>query len=135
MATQAIEQIEKLPIGLGHGGYKAWSLEHYPSELDNRQLPRTLPHNLGLATLAETGVAGWTMFVALLAYLLSQSMEVLWETRKSTQAKRLAFLIGSGTLALLGLGMLHDPLYHKPVAFGWMILSGLSYKLSTDHSI
>ena len=135
MATQAVTQIEEQPIGLGHGGYKAWSINHYPTELNNRQLPRTLPHNLGLATLAETGIAGWTIFVALLAYLLSQSMEVLWRTRASKQAKRLALFIGSGTLTLLGLGMLHDPLYHKPVAFGWMLLLGLSHKLSSDHSI
>jgi len=135
MATQAIEHIEERPYGMGHGSYKAWSIEHYPSEFNNRQLPRTLPHNLGLSTLVETGIAGWSLLVALLTYLLSQSVEVLWKARASAQAKRLAFLIGSATLTFLGLGMLHDPLYHKPVAFGWMVIIGLGHRLRTDHSI
>ena len=135
MAIQATELIVQNPLGLGHGGYKTWSLQHYPDELNNRQLPRTLPHNLGFSTLVETGVMGWTLIVALLAYLLSLSGKVLGQSVTSETTRLVALMLGSGTLALLGLGVLHDPLYHKPVAFGFMTLVALGHRLSRNHSI
>ena len=136
MAESAINLIESTPSGLGHGAYKSWSLEHYPKNLDNRQLPRTLPHNLGLASLVETGVIGWSLIVGLLTYLLSFSFKVLSGSfAASSEHRLLALLIASATLSLIGLGMLHDPLYHKPVAFGWMTVLGLAHALRRNYSI
>ena len=62
MAEQAIEVIVEKPWGLGHGALSigAWRIT---KELNNRQLPRTLPHNLGLSTVVETGILGWTLMM------------------------------------------------------------------------
>ena len=135
MAKQVTALVADNPLGLGHGGYKTWSIENYPADMTNRQLPRTLPHNLGFASLIETGVIGWSLIVGLLAYLLTLSASVLERSVTSETANLLALTVGGGTIALLGLGMLHDPLYHKPVAFGFMTIIGLGHALRRNHSI
>ncbi|MEC8051741.1 MAG: O-antigen ligase family protein, partial [Myxococcota bacterium] len=136
MAEQAIEIIVDKPGGLGHGGFKHWSLSNYPTKLNNRQLPRTLPHNLGLSTVVETGFLGWTLMVTLLTYLLGLSLKAFEMKMPAGQEVRLlSLIVGNATIALICLGLLHDPLYHKPVAFGWMLIIALAHRLRSLYSI
>ena len=136
MAEQAIEVIVDKPGGLGHGGFKHWSLSNYPKELNNRQLPRTLPHNLGLSTVVETGFLGWTLMVTLLTYLLGLSLKAFEMKMPASQEVRLlSIMVATATVALICLGLLHDPLYHKPVAFGWMLVIALGHRLRSLYSM
>ena len=136
MAEQAIEVIVEKPWGLGHGGFKHWSLENYPKELNNRQLPRTLPHNLGLSTVVETGILGWTLMMTLLTYLLGLSLKAFeMKMPMGQEVRLLSVIVGSATIALICLGLLHDPLYHKPVAFSWMLVIALGHRLRALYSM
>ena len=136
MAEQAIELIVEKPGGLGHGGFKHWSLENYPKELNNRQLPRTLPHNLGLSTVVETGILGWTLMMTLLTYLLGLSLKAFeMKMPMGQEVRLLSVIVGSATIALICLGLLHDPLYHKPVAFSWMLVIALGHRLRALYSM
>ena len=136
MAKEAIDLIVEQPLGLGHGGFKHWSLTNYPKTLNNRQLPRTLPHNIGLSALVETGFVGWALMVGLMSYLLTLSLKAFEMVMPANrEVLLLSAIVGCATLVLLGLGLLHDPLYHKPVAFSWMLIVALGHRLRALHSM
>jgi len=136
MYQSAAEVLHSSPLGLGHGGFKSWSQKHYPTELNNLELPRTLPHNLGLSTLTETGPLGWTCVVLLIVYVLEIGFKGLsGRLPRPLLTRNLSALIVFGTLIFLGLGILHDPLYHRPVAYAWMVLLGVAQHLRRAHSI
>lgn len=136
MYQSAMKVVENHSLGLGHGGFKRWSQKRYPIELNNLELPRTLPHNFGLATLTETGPLGWALMVLLIVYVIEVGCRGLG-TRLPQPAfvRILCGLTVFGALVFLGLGILHDPLYHKPVAYSWMMILGLTQYLRRAYSI
>ena len=86
--------------------------------------------------MVETGILGWTLMMTLLTYLLGLSLKAF--EMKMPAGTRGAFalvIVGNATIALICLGLLHDPLYHKPVAFGWMLVIALGHRLRSLYSI
>ena len=51
------------------------------------------------------------------------------------EVRLLSVIVGSATIALVYLQALHDPLYHKPVAFSWMLVIALGHRLRALYSI
>lgn len=113
---------ERPILGWGHGAYRSVPTQHGPVGIEH-------PHNFLLQILAETGMVGALGFAAALFVPLSAlTRRVRRHRRRRGHARdtldRLALVT---ILTYLGIGVLHFPLHHAPVAILFWLAVGVAF--------
>jgi len=122
--SQGVRIIADHPLGVGLGNYPSVVDRYYEINEPHFGI-RTYPHNVLLAAWAETGPVGLVGYLFL--WLLPIGL-CITRLRRSTarSGERSAAAAGLfGLVALLVVGLTHDVLFHKPVAYAFVGLVGL----------
>ena len=120
--SQGVRVIADAPLGIGLGNYSQL-IGNYYDIVDPSFVTRTYPHNVVLATWAETGPVGLFAYAWAWFALLGACINCL------RQQASPAVMAAAGTglfcvIAFWCVGMTHDPFYHNAVALAYAAVAG-----------
>ena len=130
--SYGVDMLDASPLGIGLANYPAEVERRYSADVKNKSLPRTYAHNLLLTAFVETGPLGGIAYVYCWVWILWTGLLFLKAGKRDQENTRRAsdlYVVGATALFLFVvfavIGVLHDVLFHKPVALTFAAAYGM----------